>query len=130
MELTIYFVIAVISVLLYFLKPRARKGRVIPGPPGWPLLGSALDITEQTMPQKCSEYADTYGDIVQVNIFGTNIVLLNSVEVIQKAVFEDPYKEYFNDRPTTFYGEHFLFNNKVQVNALLFVFSFLIRNQV
>ncbi|XP_052788751.1 cytochrome P450 1A1-like [Mya arenaria] len=64
------------------------------------------------MPRKCFEYAEKYGDIVQVRIFNTNIVLLNTLDFLQKAVSADPYKRYFNDRAGFFYGEHFLFGGQ------------------
>lgn len=111
METIIYIVLALV-VLIFLLKTRKPKGKVIPGPSGWPVVGSTLEVTEQNMPQKCFEYAEKYGPIVQLKLFNTNIILLNSVELIQKAVNGDIYKQYFNDRPGFFYGEHFLFGSQ------------------
>ncbi|XP_060567041.1 cytochrome P450 2C42-like [Ruditapes philippinarum] len=99
-------------ILVYLFKTKKPKGKPIPGPSGWPLVGSAFEITEQNMPQKCFEYAKEFGPIVQLKLFNTNVVLLNSVDMLQKAMNGDTYKQFFNDRPGFFYGEHFLFGSQ------------------
>ncbi|XP_045183803.2 cytochrome P450 2D3-like [Mercenaria mercenaria] len=111
MDIFIYIILALLG-LIYLFKAKKSKGKTIPGPSGWPLLGNALEITEQNMPQKCFEYAKKYGPIVQLKLFNTNVVLLNSTEMLQKAMNGDPYKQFFNDRPGYFYGEHFLFGGQ------------------
>lgn len=111
MDIVILILLAVVVVIL-LLKTRKSNGKEIPGPSGWPLIGNALEITEQNMPQKCFEYAKQFGPIVRLKLFNTNIVLLNSVEILNKAVNGDIYKQYFNDRPGFFYGEHFLFGSQ------------------
>jgi hypothetical protein len=99
-------------LLLKLLRPRKLRGKVIPGPPGLPLVGCGLDVTEQNMPHVCFSYSETYGDIVQLKLFNTNVILINSLELFQTAVSGDIYKEYFNDRPAYFYNEHFLFGSQ------------------
>ncbi|XP_045184918.2 cytochrome P450 2F3-like [Mercenaria mercenaria] len=111
MDVLIYIILAVL-VFIYLFKTRKSKGKTIPGPSGWPLVGNALEITEQNMPQKCFDYAKKFGPIVQLKLFNMNVVLLNSVELLQKAMNGDSYKQFFNDRPGFFYGEHFLFGSQ------------------
>lgn len=111
MDVLIYTCLALL-IIFYLFKSKETKGKNIPGPSGWPLVGSAFEITEQNMPQKCFEYAKEFGPIVKLKLFNTNIVLLNSIELVQKAMNGENYKQFFNDRPGFFYGEHFLFGSQ------------------
>lgn len=60
------------------------------------------------MPHVCYKYAEKYGSLVQFKLFNTNVIIINSLELLQTAVMSDGYKQLFNDRPASFYGEHFL----------------------
>ncbi|XP_060568095.1 cytochrome P450 1A5-like [Ruditapes philippinarum] len=105
--------------LLYVLYSKRRKGKdkALVGPKGLPILGNILEIDDENMHFKFSEYAEQYGEIYQVKLLFDTFVVLNSERVIRKCFGGDKYKHVFNDRSELFYGKHFACNNR----ALSFV---------
>lgn len=83
--------------------------KAIPGPTGWPLIGNLLDLKHDTLIEKTYEYAETYGDIFMVNVFGRNNVFINSHEMLEEA-FGGKYKAHLNDRQHMFLFDHLLCN--------------------
>lgn len=113
MELTIFtFLFTVVTFFvvykLLFWPKKNRNGLIPPGPKGWPIFGSALDITAANMSEKLSEFSRTYGSIFQMRMFNVNTVCLNSADVIRKAFGENPYQRIMSDRGIFFYAERFL----------------------
>lgn len=113
-QIVLLGVVAVLIIML-FLRKDGRKGKRIPGPLGLPLLGCALDVNTENIHEKFSEYARQYGDIFQVKLMNFNIIGLNTGEMIKEAASSDGYKQYLNDRATTFYGEMMLFGSQSTV---------------
>ncbi|KAL4228285.1 Cytochrome P450 1A1 [Mactra antiquata] len=104
--------IAVVGlVLFYFLTKRSLKtpkGRKIPGPPGRSIVGCALEIQPENIHLKFTEYAEKYGDIVQIRMFSQNIIILNEEKLIKRTFTN----ENFCDRAGMFYGKHFRAGNR------------------
>ena len=109
MDVLILLLFVVTILLYYFLKPKSLKGKMLPGPSGWPIIGSALFVNERNSYKIYSEYAKQFGEIFCVNMLGQNVVCLNSAELIKKAFCDEKYKNSFNDRESMFYSEHILF---------------------
>ncbi|KAH9495657.1 hypothetical protein Btru_015564 [Bulinus truncatus] len=58
------------------------------------------------------EWAELYGDLVQVNILSQNIVYINDSK-LARAIFNQPSsKELTNDRPDTFLSKYVVYGNK------------------
>ncbi|XP_060602605.1 cytochrome P450 2C70-like isoform X2 [Ruditapes philippinarum] len=106
------FVLAMFSLYILFSKRRKGNGKVLVGPKGLPILGSILEIDDENMHFKLSEYAEQYGEIFQVKLLFDDFVVLNSERVIRKCFGSDKYKHVFNDRSEMFYGKHFACNSK------------------
>ncbi|KAG1765989.1 cytochrome P450 [Suillus placidus] len=51
-----------------------------PGPPGWPLIGNALDMPHIKPWLTFAEWGKKYGDISHIEVLGQHIVVLNSVK--------------------------------------------------
>ncbi|XP_053380243.1 cytochrome P450 2A12-like [Mercenaria mercenaria] len=109
---TFFAVIVGLWAIYLVLRKRTLKGKVTPGPKGFPFIGCVLEVNEYNLYFKLTEYADKYGDIFRFKMFSENIVVLNSQEMIRKAFADDTYKLHFNDRAKMFYGEYFRFNNQ------------------
>ena len=50
----------------------------------------------------CEKYAEVYGKIFQLRIFGKTLVIINDSKLIRKAFASEEYGDIFNDRPENF----------------------------
>lgn len=105
LQLVLFFVLAVL--IYFYLTRKTTYGRSIPGPRGWPICGSLFEFKLGDLHNLASRYAKQYGEIFQLKIFHENIVFLNTADLIRKAYTDEKYKRQLNDRPVTYYGEHF-----------------------
>ncbi|KAJ6535985.1 cytochrome P450 [Mycena vulgaris] len=76
------------SIFLCFLLFRRRNTPTNPpyppGPPGLPFVGNVFDVPSKNPWKKYKEWGQIYNsDVVSVKIFGTRLVVLNSVEATQ-----------------------------------------------
>lgn len=53
----------------------------LPGPKGYPLIGSVLDFPKTFGYHKFKEWSDTYGPLYKVNILGTTHVVISDVDM-------------------------------------------------
>ena len=113
MDLTLG-ILFVFLTLLYLYKTRRSRvdGKAIPGPEGLPICGSLFEFKLGDLHNLATRYAKQYGEIFQLKIFHENIVFLNTADLIRKAYTDEKYKRQLNDRPVTFYGQHFQYGSK------------------
>lgn len=55
--------------------------KALPGPKGYPVIGSILEFPRTFSYHKFTEWAQTYGPIYQVNIAGTTHIVISDVEI-------------------------------------------------
>lgn len=89
------FIVFSFTVLLMF-----RKNRKNPPPrkSGYPFLGSTFQVEVTNLHLTLTEWAEIYGDIYEVNVFGTMVVVLNSPELMREAFLKEPNATLFSDR--------------------------------
>ncbi|KAJ8080303.1 hypothetical protein AAF712_003741 [Marasmius tenuissimus] len=89
------------TVALSFLAYKAIKQsqrRLPPGPPGYPLIGNALDVSDKLEWLSYRDMGKAYNsDIIYFNVFGTSFVVVNSYDAAQE-LFEKRSAIY-SDRP-------------------------------
>ncbi|KAL4878052.1 cytochrome P450 [Aspergillus karnatakaensis] len=79
MLLTWVVAISAIAWLLARFTPRAKHDkRILPGPPGKPLVGNLLDIPPHHSWLKFKDWADEYGPIFRLNLGGRQHVVLST----------------------------------------------------
>ena len=105
MFVLVYVVLSLIGIYILFKKIAGRKGKCIPGPNGWPVVGLGFKINQHNMFQLFTTYSSKFGGIFQYTMFGINIVVLNSADLIRKAFTTEPYRKHMNDRMYTFAGD-------------------------
>ncbi|KAI0115630.1 3-hydroxyphenylacetate 6 hydroxylase [Nemania sp. FL0031] len=97
------FLSPLIALLLYIVgNEYVRASARIPGlkgPSGWPLIGSLLDVRDNAA-MKYQEWARTYGDVYQVQLGNTNVVVVNSAAAA-KALFQ-ANSQALSSRPMTY----------------------------
>ncbi|KAF8635472.1 hypothetical protein AX15_000445 [Amanita polypyramis BW_CC] len=94
----------VLSALLLFLRITKRRpsAPLPPGPKKLPLLGNLLDMPTELEWLKFTEWANRYGDIVSVSIFGQQYIIVSSA---QKAVeMLEKKSRIYSDRPVVQMG--------------------------
>ncbi|KAI3328576.1 3-hydroxyphenylacetate 6 hydroxylase [Ustulina deusta] len=97
------FLSPLIALLVYivgneYVRARARIPG-LKGTRGWPLIGSLLDVRSNAA-MKYQEWARTYGDVYQVQLGNTNVVVVNSA-VAAKALFQTN-SHALSSRPMTY----------------------------
>lgn len=101
--LSYLFLSPLIALLVYIVgNEYVRASARIPGlkgTRGWPLIGSLLDVRSNAA-MKYQEWARTYGDVYQVQLGNTNVVVVNSA-VAAKALFQTN-SQALSSRPTTY----------------------------
>lgn len=81
------FLIAAIATLLWKLYGYAVSNKLpqgmkrLPGPKGYPLIGSLLEFPKTFGYHKFKEWSDTYGPIFQVNLLGKTHIVISDEEV-------------------------------------------------
>lgn len=75
--------------------PRGTK--LPPGPKGLPIVGNVLDMPKENAWLTYANWAATFGDVVYVQVFGSPLVILNSVKATTE-LFEKRSANYA-DRP-------------------------------
>ncbi|EXJ92987.1 hypothetical protein A1O3_01543 [Capronia epimyces CBS 606.96] len=75
----------------HFFGSKARipqDAKLPPGPPGLPVLGTLLDIPPQHSWLKFKSWADQYGPIFRLDVFGRNIVVVSSEKIANDLLRE------------------------------------------
>ncbi|KAF8514704.1 cytochrome P450 [Hysterangium stoloniferum] len=96
----VYVVIALFAALAAYLlrQRRVPKGLSLPpGPPGYPIIGNLFDLPKSLEWKTYKDWAQSYGDLVYVNVLGTPIAFVNSKELVSE-LFEKRSSIY-SDRP-------------------------------
>lgn len=70
-----------------------------PGPKGLPILGNIFQVPTKREWLRYSEWFDKYGDMINLNVLGQNILILNSAD-LAREMFESKGSVY-SGRPTT-----------------------------
>ncbi|KAF9061653.1 cytochrome P450 [Rhodocollybia butyracea] len=88
------------TILLYVsyqLAGQSRK-RYPPGPRGYPIIGNLFDLPKRDEWVAYKEMSSKYNsDIIHLNVFGSSIVVVNSLEVAQDLF--DKRSSIYSDRP-------------------------------
>ncbi|XP_059827251.1 steroid 21-hydroxylase [Hypanus sabinus] len=90
--------------------PGERSLRDIPGPSALPLIGNLAEFTHRRLHIRLSELAKTFGPIYRLRLWGQDIIVLNSLDVIKEALVKR--SSAFAGRPKSFVGDFVSFGGK------------------
>ncbi|XP_062903862.1 steroid 21-hydroxylase [Mobula hypostoma] len=90
--------------------PAERSLRSIPGPSALPLIGNLAEFNHRHLHVRLSELAKTFGPIYRLRLWGQDIIVLNSLDVIKEALVKRSSE--FAGRPKSFVGEYISFGGK------------------
>ncbi|KAF9255647.1 cytochrome P450 [Marasmius fiardii PR-910] len=95
-----YFTIGatfLLGLVLYHTIKRSQR-RLPPGPPGYPIIGNLFDVGDRQEWLTYRNMSEDYNsDIIYLNMFGTSVVVLNSIEAAQELF--DKRSSIYSDRP-------------------------------
>ncbi|KAJ4993526.1 cytochrome P450, partial [Stagonosporopsis vannaccii] len=101
---------AVVSVIRFSLKSLPSKNYP-PGPPSLPFIGNVHHFATRRLHVKFSEMQKTYGDIIGLKAGPTNLVVLNSAEVVRELL--EKRGNIYSGRPTDYiFREHVVQNTQ------------------
>ncbi|KAJ7076202.1 cytochrome P450 [Mycena belliarum] len=64
----------------------ARKGKLPPGPKGWPIIGNLLQLRGKKSWLQFAEWRRRYGDIFYINLAGQDTVVISSLEIASELL--------------------------------------------
>lgn len=96
--LDLVFLFAFLYILKQFITTKSRHP-FPPGPSGLPILGNLLDWPVSKGWLTFTSWGTMYGDLVHVNVLGTHMIIVNSVEKATSMLQDVNYI----DRPSSFF---------------------------
>ena len=92
MEFSALLCISVVALIFIFIlrkrhyvPKRSSKGMAIPEPPALPFIGHSLSEDLRNLHFSCEKYAEKYGKLFQLRIFGKTLVVINDSKLVRKA---------------------------------------------
>ncbi|THH33199.1 hypothetical protein EUX98_g986 [Antrodiella citrinella] len=86
-----------IYVAYYGYAISRRASLLPPGPKGWPIVGSLLDMPKNFHWLKYHEWSQQYGPVITVNVLGSTLIILSSPEAISEIM--EKRQMIYSERP-------------------------------
>jgi len=67
-----------------------RRFSDLPGPPAWPVVGNALQVSLHRMHQNMEDWVKAYGPLMQVRLAGFHVMVVADTELIGQLLRERP----------------------------------------
>ncbi|KAK7445453.1 hypothetical protein VKT23_014872 [Stygiomarasmius scandens] len=110
-----FLVLTGLATILLARWVRNPMRKLPPGPRGYPIIGNLLALTGTQLWLRFTEWRETYGDLVTLNIPGQRIVIINSQTAANEILERHAGKN--SDRPRNIVAAEIL------TGGLLFVFT-------
>ncbi|KAJ7637836.1 cytochrome P450 [Mycena rosella] len=122
-------VVAACLLAWVWLRPRGKK---IPGPKGWPIIGNLFDWPSEYQAETMAGWQKLYGPLTQLSVLGKDVLFLTSPRAISElfakraSTFSDRPKLVFSEQmcgmnvlhPMTNFGEDFKNQRKFMKEVL------------
>lgn len=110
MEIVLIGIAACVLIAsLKFLSWRSKnQGNLPPAPPGLPIIGNFHQIEIDSLHISLDKFRKKFEGIFRLNIFGRNVVILDSFDLVKEALTSTAFAEVFASRPPLFPGKYIL----------------------
>ena len=100
-------------VMVWYRRKTKTSFRSPPGPMPLPLVGSLFSINFRKMHLTFAKLAELYGKIFKVSILGKDILVINDITMLRKALQGEEFVHVFADRPDTFAAKYIFFDSDI-----------------
>ena len=111
-----FLIIFMFSV--WYRRTTQSSFRSPPGPMPLPLVGNIFSVNFSRMHLTFDKLAGSYGKIFKVTIFGQEIVVINDMKLVRKALQGEEFVDVFSDRPDTFGAKYIGFDSDIIVGKV------------
>ena len=92
--------------------------RTPPGPMPLPLVGNIFSLNFSRMHLTFAKLAQLYGNIFKVSVLGQEIVVINDITMLRKALQGQEFVDVFSDRPDNFGAKYIMFDSDIVVGKV------------
>ena len=117
MDVFIYLAIGLIAFVIMTWHTRTIQPsfRSPPGPRPLPLVGNMFSLNFHRVHLTFAKLAELYGKIFKVPILGKDIIVINDITMLRKALQGEEFVDVFADRPDTFSTKYIMFDSDIAV---------------
>ena len=120
MDVLIYLAISLLTFVIFIWYNRTTRSSLHqpPGPRPLPLVGNLFSINFSKMHLTFAELAEFYGKIFKVSILGLEIIVINDISLMRKALQGEEFHNVFSDRPDSFAAKYITFDSDIIVGKV------------
>ena len=120
MDAMTYLALGVMAFLIFVCYNWTAQSslRTPPGPMPLPLVGNIFSLNFSRMHLTFAKLAQLYGNIFKVSILGQEIVVINNITMLRKALLGEEFVDVFSDRPDNFGAKHIMFDSDIVVGKV------------
>ena len=120
MNVLTYLAIGLMTFLILVLYNWTSQSRLRPppGPRPLPLVGNILSLNFSRMHLTFAKLAEQYGNIFKVSILRQEIVVINDITMLRKALQGEEFVGVFSDRPDNFAAKYMMFDSDIIVGKV------------
>ena len=121
MDILTYLVIGLVTFVLMVWYKRAFIQPIFCSPPGprpLSLFGNIFTLDFKRMHLTFAKLAELYGKIFKVSILGKEIIVINDITMLRKALQGEEFVDAFADRPDNFGAKYLVFNSDIIVGKV------------
>ena len=115
MDVLTYLAIGLMAVLILIWFNWTGQSTLCspPGPMPLPLVGNIFSLNLSKMHLSLAKLAEVYGNIFKVSILGQEIVVINDITMLRKALQGEEFVDVFADRPDSFIAKYITFDSDI-----------------
>ena len=102
-------------IMLWYRRITKSSFHSPPGPRPLPLVGNMFTLDFSRMHLTFAKLAELYGKIFKLTILGKEIIVINDITMLRKALQGEEFIDVFSDRPDNFAAKYILFDSDIAV---------------
>ena len=100
-------------VMVWYRRKTQSSFRSPPGPRPLPLVGNMFSFNFSRMHLTFAQLAEVYGKIFKVSILGQDVIVINDIAMLRKALQGEEFIDVFTGRPYAFVAKYIFFDSDI-----------------
>ena len=100
-------------VMVWYRRKSQSSFRSPPGPRPLPLIGNIFSLNFSRMHLTFAQLAEVYGKIFKVSILGQDVIVINDIAMLRKALQGEEFIYVFTGRPAAFVAKYIFFDSDI-----------------